>query len=59
MAAVTLKQIMAFFGMDAKEMTHEWKTVPANATPEQRRTMLTERDKQDIKNGIEDGTFTY
>jgi hypothetical protein len=57
--AATLKQVMAFFGMDAKDMTKEWKTVPANATPEQRRTMLTEKDKDDIKKGIEDGTLTY
>lgn len=57
--AVTLKQVMAFFGMDAKEMTKEWKTVPVNATPKQRRTMLTEEDKEQIKKGIEDGTLTY
>jgi hypothetical protein len=59
MADVTLKQIMAFFGMDAKAMTKEWKSVPLHPTPEQKRTMLSDKDKEDIKNGIGDGTLTY
>ena len=57
--AMTLKEIMAFFGMDAKQMTKEWKTLPANATAAQKRTMLTDEDKKQIKKGIEDGTLTY
>lgn len=43
---VTLKTIMAFFGMSPKEMTHEWKA-------------LTDKDKADIKNGLADGSLTY
>lgn len=59
MAALTLKGIMAFFGMDAKEMAREWKTCPDNPTPKERQTMLTADEKAAIKRGIEDGTLTY
>lgn len=46
MAAATLKEIMAFFGMAPSEMTKEWKS-------------LTDKDKEQIKNGIGDGSLTY
>lgn len=43
---VTLKTIMAFFGMTPSEMTKEWKR-------------LTDKDKTDIKSGLENGSLTY
>jgi hypothetical protein len=41
-----LKVVMAFFGMNAKDMMREWKA-------------LTQKDKDDIRNGIENGSLTY
>lgn len=46
MNTVTLKDIMAFFGMAPKEMTKEWKA-------------LSDQDKEDIKSGLENGSLTY
>lgn len=43
---VTLKTIMAFFGMSPAQMTKEWKA-------------LTDKDKADIKSGLENGSLTY
>lgn len=44
--AESLKAVMAFFGMTAKEMVKEWKA-------------LTQEDRDQIRNGIEDGSLTY
>ena len=46
MAEQSLKAIMAFFGMTAKDMVKEWK-------------MLSDKDKQQIREGIENGSLTY
>lgn len=43
---VTLKQVGDFFGMTSKEMMKEWKA-------------LSDTDKEQIKQGIGDGTLTY
>jgi hypothetical protein len=43
---VTLKDIMAFFGMSPKEMSREWKE-------------MTDLDKADIKEGLGNGTLWY
>lgn len=48
---ITIKDIMAFFHSDArpmtaKEMTREWKP-------------LSQESKDQIRNGIADGTLTY
>lgn len=44
--SITLKDMMAFFGMSAAEFTREWKE-------------MTPADKADIKNGLSNGTLTY
>lgn len=59
MASASLKPIMEFFGLNAKDMIRLWKTVPDNATAKQRKTMLTEEDKRQIREGIENGSLTY
>lgn len=41
-----LKEIRDFFGMTASQMVKEYK-------------VLTEKDKADIRKGIEDGSLTY
>lgn len=50
MAAATIKAVADFFGrkqgQTLKDWTEEWK-------------QLTEEDKEQIKNGIGDGTFNY
>ena len=46
MPEITLKDIMAYFGMSPSEMTREWK-------------QLTDQDKAQIKAGLSDGSFTY
>lgn len=46
MADITLKDIMAFFGMSPAEMSKEWKGLTAD-------------DKAQIKNGLADGSLTY
>lgn len=43
---VTLKTIMAFFGMTPSEMSKEWKR-------------LTDTDKAELKSGLENGSLTY
>lgn len=43
---ITLKDIMAFFGMTSQQMTREWK-------------QLTDADKADIKAGLSNGSLTY
>lgn len=43
---VTLKTIMAYFGMSPKEMSREWKEMSL-------------KDKADIKNGLQNGSLTY
>ena len=55
----TVKEIAAALGMTPKEMIKEWKTCPDNATPEERRTLLTKAEKDAIKTGITNGTMTY
>lgn len=46
MAEAGLKAVMAFFGMNAKEMMKEWKA-------------LSDKDKVDIQKGLADGSLTY
>lgn len=41
-----LKECREFFGMPAGDFVREWK-------------LLSQKDKDDIKKGIEDGTLTY
>lgn len=41
-----LKEIRDTLGMTAKDMIREWKDLP-------------EKDKNDIRKGVEDGTLTY
>lgn len=41
-----VKKIMVFFGMTAGNFMKEWK-------------LLSDQDKADLKQGIEDGTLTY
>lgn len=43
---ISLKDIMAFFGMSPREMTKEWKA-------------LSDKDKEQIKSGLENGSLTY
>lgn len=59
MADATVKEIAAALGMTPKEMIREWKTCPDNATPEERRTLLTKDEKDAIKAGISNGSMTY
>ena len=42
----TVKEIMAFFGMTPKDMIREWKP-------------LSDKDKDELRKGISDGTLTY
>jgi hypothetical protein len=46
MADANPKEIMTFFDMKAKDFIKEWK-------------LLTEQDKQQIREGIGDGTLDY
>lgn len=41
-----LKEVMAFFEMDAKSFTREWKK-------------LNEKDREELRRGIGDGSLTY
>ncbi len=41
-----VKQVMAYFGMTAQEMTKEWRA-------------LTDEDRRQIREGIGNDTFTY
>lgn len=43
---ITMHQIMAYFGMSAEEMKREW-------------LKLTPGDKKEIRDGIENGSYTY
>lgn len=43
---ITVKDIKAFFGMTLVEMKNEWVKMP-------------EKDKEDIKRGLADGSLTY
>lgn len=42
----SIKEIMAFFEMTPREMTKEWK-------------VLSDESKEQLKNGIGDGSLTY
>jgi hypothetical protein len=44
--SATVKDVMAFFGMSAKEFMVEWK-------------LCSDKDKSDLKDGIGNGTLTY
>lgn len=46
MAEAGLKIVMQFFGMSAKDMMREWK-------------LLSMKDREDISNGIANGSLTY
>jgi uncharacterized protein YdaU (DUF1376 family) len=56
---VSVKEIGAYFGMTPKDMIREWKTCPDSPTDEERRTLLTKDEKDAIRDGISDGSFTY
>lgn len=42
----SLKQVRDFFGIEGKDMVAEWRT-------------LSEKDKEQLRAGIGDGTLTY
>lgn len=59
MAQFAVKQIKEFFGMNLTEMKREWIGKDGNWTETDPAKILTDKDKADLSDGIQNGSLTY